>query len=338
MPDRPRRNRAAAVAAVLAAITLLGLLAGFSQIKTEGLSWQETHYLPRLEAIAAGTAPAPAQYRLLTNRAVLLTVRLAEDWGLPRPAGLAFIAWRLALNFAVLGLAYAFYRSLGIAPWLALLGLSALTWGMTQANYGSDLAQDASADIAFYLAAVLAIRARRYAWIPAITLLSALNRETAGLIPVMLLASAVTRTPQFGLDRQMARYGAIALAVYGLAAVAILAAFGIRPWEGLATGASPYTGFLFHNLSSDAAWGHSVGVLGIVPLLALWVWRAWPDFLRPIMWSVVPAWCLLHLFLAPLDQARVLLLPQALVFLPALLYAIQEARTPLPQRHGGTTA
>ena len=135
----------------------------------------------------------------------------------------------------------------------------------------------------------------------------------------------------------MARYGAIALAVYGLAAAAMLADFRIRPWEGLETGASPYTGFLFRNLSSDAAWGHSFGVLGIVPLLALWVWRAWPDFLRPLLWSVVPAWCLLHLFLAPLDQARVLLLPQALVFLPAAYGIKRPALLPAPQGGSNTS-
>ena len=76
---------------------------------------------------------------------------------------------------------------------------------------------------------------------------------------------------------------------------------------------------LRYNLGSDAAWGHVAGTLGIVPVLALISYRVWHPMLRPLFWSVVPLWFVIHLFCAPLDQSRVLLLPQVLVFIPGML-------------------
>jgi hypothetical protein len=76
---------------------------------------------------------------------------------------------------------------------------------------------------------------------------------------------------------------------------------------------------LAYNLTQGNAWGHALGALGIIPALALLSWQGWHPLLKPLFWSVAPAWFIAHLFFSPLDQSRVLLLPQILVFIPGLL-------------------
>ena len=312
--------------AVLFALVLLSLITGFSQIKTEGLAWQEANYLPRLEAAANHTAPAPWQYRVLTDRLVLAVCHLAVDLGLPRPIGLTFVTLRLLQNLALFGLAFVFYRRLGIGAFLAILGLSAVAWGMTQANYGSTLAFAAYTDLLLYLAAALALLEGRYRWIVPITLVAALNRETSGLIPVMALAYAYARKREGHAGRDVARPAALALGLYFLIFAGLRLGYGVRPWVGDETGADPTFGFLLHNLTNDTAWGHAAGVLGIIPILALLTYRMWHPLLRPVFWSVAPAWILIHLLLVPLGESRALLLPQLLIFIPGLLCGIQHLR------------
>lgn len=327
MTENLQNNRLTRQFAMLAVLILLSLLAGFSQIKTEGLSWQETHYLPRLEAVVAGEAASPWQYRPLTNHLVLWACRGAEIIGLPRATGVTFVAIRVAQNFALFLLAFLLYRRLGIGAYAAILGLMALTWGMTQANYGTDLAFDAYTDILCYLLAALLLLARRFGWLVPLTALAALNRETSGLIPVMVVASGTTLRPRLGIDRAFAGPAGMALAIYVLIVGGLRLWYGSQPWVGWEAGASVPFGFLKYNLTHHIAWGHTAGVLGIVPLLALACYRVWHPDLRAWFWAVVPAWALLHLFLAPLDESRVVLLPQVLVFIPGMLCGIQYLRT-----------
>lgn len=334
MIHRLQSNTRAQWCTVSAALLLLSLLAGFSQIKTEGLAWQEAHYLPQLEAVLAGDAPAPGQYRLLTDAVVVAACRVASSLDLPRPVGVTFVALRIAQNLALFFLAFFFYRRLGLSAYTAVFGLSALAWGMTQANYGADLGFNTYTDIILYLGAALALLERRYGWILPLSLLAALNRETGVFIPVMALA-CIHAANTGDAPRTSARPAWIALTGFVAVQVGLHLALGSRPWSMHESGATPGLGYLLYNLGNDAAWGHTFGVLGIVPVLALLARHAWHPLLRPLAWSVVPAWLVLHLLFAPLDQSRVLLLPQVLVFLPAMLCGLQAFQgRPIAQTPG----
>jgi hypothetical protein len=319
-----RRLPLAPTCATLVALTLLSLIVGFSQVKTEGLGWQEANYMPRLEAVLAGEAPAPRQYRLLTDYVVVGAYRVAAFAGVPRPVGTTFVALRLLQNLALFGLAFWFYRKLGLHTYAIVLGLSALAWGMTQSNYGSDLAFNAYTDILFYLGTALFILHKRYQWIVPIAALAALNRETSALLPIMALACAL---PFFGAtrrNRDLFRNGVIALGLFVAIQGALLLHFGLREWVVHPAGATPGLSMLQYNLGTGDAWGHGAGTLGIVPALALMGWRLWHPVLRPIFWAVVPVWFIAHLLCAPLDVSRVLLLPQVLVFVPGMLCGLTQ--------------
>ncbi|MBL7647297.1 MAG: hypothetical protein JNK74_14010 [Candidatus Hydrogenedentes bacterium] len=321
-------------ATIVVALLLLSLITGFSQIKTEGLAWQEANYWPRLEAVANGTAPAPDQYRVLTDRLVVVAVNSAGALGVPRPVGLTFVALRLFQNLLLFVLAFVFYRKLGIHPYPAVLGLSALAWGMTQANYGADLGFNASTDVLLYLGAALALVGGRPAWLIPITVIAALNRESSILIPYMALAIAVRWKPRLTLDKTIAGPAFAALAVWCVLFVVLHVVLGARPWALHESGAAPGFGLLRYNLTNPAAWEHAFGMVGILPVLALLSWRYWATPLKAIFWSVAPLWCVGTLFCAPVDQSRVLLLPQVLVFVPGLLCGlagwreVHENKTP----------
>jgi hypothetical protein len=325
-------------APIILALILLSFITGFSQIKTEGLAWQEANYWPRLEAVAKGTAPAPDQYRVLTDRLVVVVVKSAEALGLPRPVGLTFVALRLAQNLLLFGLAFIFYRKLGIHPYSAVLGLSALAWGMTQANYGADLGFNASTDVLLYLGAAVALVSERYAWLVPITAVAVLNRESSILIPYMALAFAVRREPRLTLDKAIASPALAALALWCVLFVALHVSLGARPWALHESGAAPGFSLLHYNMKNPAAWEHGFGMVGILPVLALLSWRCWPPALKGIFWGVVPLWCAAAFFFAPLDQSRVLLLPQVLVFIPGVLCGLLYRREGQGKRAPGLLA
>lgn len=316
-------NTALPYLVIASALSLLALIAAFSQIKTEGLAWQETYYGPRLDSVAAGTAPAPDQHRLLGEGLAGVALRIARSLELPRPVGLSLVALRVTQNLAIFFLAFAFYRRLGIAPYAALLGLSALAWGMTQTNHGADLAFSAYNDLLLYLAAALALLANRTAWIPLLAVLAALNRETGFLLPIVALAAA--------RDPKALRHGAIAVAAF-VGTYAFLRIALPRPGFFIEHGATPGFALLRANLTTPEAWGHALGAVGILPLLAWLSRRGWHPLLSPLFWAIVPAWFTIHLVAAPLDPSRVLLLPQVLVFIPGLLCGLAWWRDSAPAR------
>lgn len=307
-------------------LILLSLITGFSQIKTEGLAWQEANYWPRLEAVAHGTALAPDQYRLLSNGLAYATERIVEAVGAPRPVGVSFVFIRLLQNLVLFSLAYAFYRRLGITPYSALLGLSALAWGMTQANYGADLGFDVWTDVLFYLAAAIVLLDGRSGWLIPISALAALNRETSLLIPFLGIAFAVRTVPRLGLVRSQAAPAFAALGIWYVVSAGLHWKFGMRPWPSHASEAAPGFAFLQYHAVRSESWGHVAGALGILPLLAVACWRGWHARLKPVFWSIVPLWLLAHLFGPSLDQTRALLLPQILVFIPGVLCGLDWCR------------
>ena len=66
-----------------------------------------------------------------------------------------------------------------------------------------------------------------------------------------------------------------------------------------------------------------LGTLGIVPLIAICWFRKWPFFLKAIGVLIVPFWILIHLFKSMAMETRLFLVPQALIFIPALLCLIE---------------
>ena len=168
----------------------------------------------------------PWRFRLLSDWGAEGFLRAARGIGFSQPAVFGFLSFRILQNAAIFVLAWIYYRRLGSSRFATVLGLGLVAWAFTQSLLHAALAFNTYGDIAFYLGAALLIMDRRYAWIVPLTLLAALNRETSGLIPLMLITHGLWlghRTPE---GRRALRLGVAALVVWGATVAAVRLAVG----------------------------------------------------------------------------------------------------------------
>ena len=317
-----RKMRWGAWWAVSACAVLMALISVFNQVKAMGLSWQEEHYVARLEAVVGGTSTNPAQYRVLSDGLTVWACRAAEGVGVPRAVGVTFVLVRVLQNTVVFLLAVLYWRRLGLSMFLGVLGVAVLGWGMTLGNMDSDLAINAHTDVICYLLAGWAMVSGRLWWVVPITFLGALNRETSVLIPAMLMGVHVCCQRKSNARTEAIRVGVTSMAVYAVVFVAIRWYFGARPWGG------PTPGFalLMDNVGSAQTWGYLAGTFGLIPLLALASYRVWDTSLQRIFWVLVPVWVAAYFFCGVVFETRMFLLPQVMVFIPGMLIGVAHWR------------
>lgn len=281
--------------------------------------------LYNLEQVVHGRAGDPWQYRIASAWIALRARDVARVAGFHKHQGVVgFLGWRVLQNIAIFGLAWLLYRRLGLGPPAAALGLVLVAYAMTQALYHAGLAWDTYGDVALYLGAALLILARRYAWIVPLSVVAALNRDTGGLIPVMLIATAVPLGLRTAEGRRAALLGLAALAAFGVTIAAVRIAMGpsklIVP-EGHHQG---WELFKF-NVTRGVTWDNVFKMVTVIPLLALIQWRSWPPALRVLAVTVVPVWLVVHFFGAVVAETRLLLVPYVLVAVPGALAGLRAA-------------
>jgi hypothetical protein len=286
----------------------------------------ENDLVARHDAILEGTVGDPWRYRLLSEWIAEGFLDSARAIGFGEPAVVGFLSFRALQNIAIFALAWMLFRRFGFGRFECLLGLALVAWGMTQALLHAALSFNTWSDLVFYLTAAVLILDRRYAWIPLLTVLATLNRETAGLIPVMLMAVAVTplgvRTPQ---GRRAMQLGVAALVLwattYGVLRLAVGPSFFIYPNEQ-----HPGWDLFGYNVGRGMTWDHVFQTLNVLPLLALLAVRRWPAELKAFTVAIVPAWIGIHVFTSVLAESRLLLVPHVLVFVPGVLAGLGAAR------------
>jgi hypothetical protein len=169
------------------------------------------------------------------------------------------------------------------------------------------------------LLAGLVILYEKPVWLIPIMVLAALNRETSGLIPLMLLVYSFLKEGKAGLVKKstISIVGA-SLAVFTVIFVGLRLAYGAQPFIS-AYGIYPGIHMFNNNVGRSITWVHGLATLGIIPLLALFVYPYWQTSLKAFGWAIVPLWFIIHLFTAILAESRLLLAPQVLVFIPGVL-------------------
>jgi hypothetical protein len=272
----------------------------------------------RHDAVLDHAVGDPWRYRLLSEWGAEGGLQVAKALGSSEPAVAGFLGFRLLQNLLIFALMWVFLRRIGIGWYESLFGLGLLGWGFTQALYHQAMSFNTYGDIAFYLAAAVLILNRRWWWIVPLTVAAAVNRETSGLIPVMLMAMALPLGWRSEEGRRALKIGAIALvafgATYGVVRAAVGSSFFIE-----ADGQSPGAEIFEYNVGRGMTWDFVFQTLNILPLLALLSLRRWPPELRAIGLAIAPAWIAIHVFTSVLAESRLLLVPLALVFIPGAL-------------------
>jgi hypothetical protein len=278
------------------------------------------------QATLQGEGVDPWEYRVLSNWGAEAAVKAARALGFHHPLVIGFEAFRAIQNLVIFAVFWILLRRFGFARLPSALGLGLLAWAMTQSLHNSGLAFNTYTDLAFYLIAAVLILDRRYAWIVPVCVLAALNRETSGLIPVMLLAVAVAYGIRSPSGRQALRYGIVGLAAYAVTTIALREIIGSAPLFK-PFGLSPGTAYLSFNLRSGLTWEFLFRTVNIIPFIAIAGICRWPRELKAFAIAIVPAWLVIHLLASILAETRLLLVPFAVVCIPGALFALFPAAT-----------
>lgn len=337
MPAHQRlRHRALVTALVLGltAATVFVQYRGLAHVLrgVNSVAYIQVFELGAHEDALHGTGVNPGEYRVLSELAAEVPVRAARALGFHHPQVVGFEAFRVLQNVLIFAALWILLRRFGFDRRASALGLALLAWAMTQALHNSGLAFNTYTDVALYLFAAVLLLDGRYAWIVPLTLVGALNRETSGLIPVMLIAVAVTLGLRTDSGRRALRWGIVALVVYAAATVALREIVGPAPLFK-PFGLSPGGAYLEFNLRSGLTWENLFRTVNIVPILALAGVRRWPRELKAFAVAIVPAWVVIHLLASILAETRLLLVPYAVVLIPGVLFAVFSSRRPAAAAH-----
>lgn len=303
---------------------LLGIFTTAQHARALGIPYLEYgKQVGRYHAVLDGNAGDPWQYRVLAPYTIRGMYALYAKTSTPHRISVLFILFRVVQDSVILLLSVVYYRKLGLSLPHALIGMLLLAWGMSYSHYDSDLQFSLFFDVIFYLLAALCILHKKFWWIVPITLFAALNRETSGLIPVLLLCSALFGETA-GSPRTAVFASAVAFVVYAAVFVGLRLAYGGQE-PVFPHGHHPGFDLLRYNVFRLATWEQLVATVSVIPLVALMGYREWPRRIRVFFWVIVPTWGLVHLFCAVMAESRLFLVPQALVFIPGVLFFAQQA-------------
>jgi hypothetical protein len=300
---------------------LLSIATTYAQVDDVTFRFIRVHQEKVHQQMLDGVAGNPWQYRILADWMMepLIKFFVARDISTPQPS--AFIVFRFLQCLLIFLSAGVYYRKLRLSVAANILGLSVLAWGLSHSLYNSDLSLNNFFDIAFYLIAAILIMAEKFAWIPLLMILAALNRETSILIPVMLMGSAYFSIMDRRNLRSAVFFTVLSLVIFAVIFVGLRMHYGKQHFL-TADGYYPGIGLLVLNVTRVVTWEQLLITLSVVPFLAIASYRYWTGTLKIFFWAVVPFWFVVHFFSALVAETRLVLVPQALVFIPGMLFGV----------------
>lgn len=312
---------------------LLALTTVYTQFRAHGTRFLHTSQLQCHRKVLDHTAGSPARYRILSEWAVTGLLKSGNCLGISSSIG-PFFLFRVGQNLIILLLAAAWYRRLRLSRPQTILGLILLAWGMSYAFRDSDLEFSLYSSLIFYLTAALLIVRGRDWWIPPLTLLAALNRETAILIPWAFLVCRIKwKSGRPSLNSR-------SLLIFILSSGLYLGAFfGLRSlfgWRELSRSWGHRAGFdmVIFNLTHPLTWAKLIWMVNILPLLCFFTFRSWPAPLKRLGLLIVPIWIVAHLLYLWISEVRMILIPLALVFIPGALMILTPQVEQILKRTG----
>jgi hypothetical protein len=247
-----------------------------------------------------------------------------------------FLLFRFSLNFLVFTFAFCLWRYFVSNTWLIFAGLMFLSLAMGNAVIASDLTFNTYLDNVFYLiTACLIVYNKNPLWIIPITVLAAFNRETALLIPFMLLISNMNFS-SFNIVRfniKSIRFPRLSIwIITGVCYLLFISIFiGVRLYYGYVPAqvwkAAPGIQMIKLNLFSTVAvksFFELSGVFSVIPLIIFYKWRSIPILLRTWFLLIIPIWLSVHIYSVVIYQTRLFLVPLIIIMVPILLYIIED--------------
>ncbi|MEX1238340.1 MAG: hypothetical protein WEB30_01435 [Cyclobacteriaceae bacterium] len=261
----------------------------------------------------------PWQYRILAPFMLEGLVQIFIKISPGAPEVLPYLFLRFLQNMILLYIAFYFYRELKISnPVILFAGMLLLCFNISNSVFRSDLSFNTYFDVIFYLLAGWAIVTNRFIWIIPITFFAALNRETSGFIPLMLVAAFTGKDWKNSLKERLV-IGGISLALFAACFVTIRLYYGYQEAKGIHGITSPID-YLSFNFTFLRMYPQLFGTLALIPVVVIICFNKIPRILRNWFWLIVPSWILIHLIKSITAETRLFLVPHALIFIPAMLY------------------
>ncbi len=275
--------------------------------------------LIRHDAVLQGQAPNPWQYRVFSEYLAEGFVRLFQLLKIQDAIGFGFIFLRVLQNIAIFLLAFALYQKVSVSKVISLTGMLLLASSMKNAFYDNDLSFNTYFDLIFYLLAVILILNRKYYWIILVTALAALNRETSGLIPFLTLAALVDE--RLPLHKKLLPF-LLSAAVFAAIFFELHILYPNRPLYIPYGQVSGYP-MLIYNVTRSFTWDQLFYTLGLIPAIGLLFIFNWPRLWQRFFLIMCPAWFAIHFVLSIAGETRLFLVPQAVIFIPGVLFTVK---------------
>lgn len=264
----------------------------------------------------------PWQYRVFSTYAVEWFTRVVKI--VPGVDTIkAFLLFRILQTILIFWITHMYWQKLGVRnPWLLLGGMILLSFCMAHSVFQSDLSFNTYFDVLFYVLAGWLILTHKIIWIIPLMLLAALNRETALLIPGMVVLVGVQWKP-FTIHRKYFWTAAAATVVFLIAFITVRMYYGYRTPEGI-NGMASVTDYLYFNFRYLKVYPELVGTLAVIPVVVILFLKRLPSVLQTWFWLVCPAWFVIHFSYSTVVESRLFLVPQALIFIPGFIFLVEE--------------
>jgi hypothetical protein len=196
------------------------------------------------------------------------------------------------------------------------------SWAIGNAVMNSDLSLNTYMDIVLYLLAACVIVAKKNIyWIIPLSILGALNRETAAFIPFMLFFAHTDIKKKIVPQKNIWLVTSLSVALFFSILLSIRLYYGYRPethttWNSLRLN-------LFSS-NSFYTYFEIFGAVGFLPFICLYYWRKNSHTLQTFFWLIVPIWFGVHLVGTLAREARCFLMPMIVVFMPMIVELIEE--------------
>lgn len=195
------------------------------------------------------------------------------------------------------------------------------SWAIGNAVMNSDLSLNTYLDIIFYLCAayILATNKNIY-WIVPLSILGALNRETAAFIPLMLFFT------HFDLKNRIFPPRKIWLITLLSSVLFFSILWVIRVYYGYRPETHPWNLLKFNLLSANSFYTYfeMFGAIGFFPALCIYYYRQNSRILQTFLVLIVPVWFAIHLVGTLAREARCFLMPMLVIFFPMMIEIIES--------------
>jgi hypothetical protein len=251
---------------------------------------------------------------------------------------LIFVGFRFVQNIVLILLCYYYFSLFVRNKLLIVFGLMVATLFMGNSVMDADFTFNTYMDITFYIAAgIVLVTGRSPLWIIALTILGALNRETALFIPVLYFFSRFSWSAWPSIPNLIKNNSRV-IGITTACAVCFVGIFvAIRMYYGLQSVStwrvSAGWPMLKLNLFSSVSIKTYMELFGATGLTIIWSLLIHPKMnkdLKLFFVVLVPIWFILHFVTAIAYQARLFLVPVLLVLLPAVLEHIERSYTGIP--------